>query len=569
MSRPLLLVLLVAAIWRVTLLISILDTPLGAQEMWDQSDMSTFVRQADRIADGDWLVRRPLYPYHGWMFAVPVEEWNRWHSPAMFYQPPLYSYGLAILMKLGLDAPLSARWLQVALGVFACGLMFGLTSRLFGRAVATVAGLMQAVYGPLLISESQLLRDGPILAWTLLVLFLTVDTLPRLRRTGADGDWRRRGWLIGLLLGMQAMLHEAAVFLFIPILLWGVWNARRRHVARALQWAALLAFGALVGYSPMLARNVALGEPAPPRYFGSSLAFATANHPDIPDGTLTNSLPRDRERFSAAMREAQGSPARLVASIARDYDGDHLRWARRWGLRLLALAIGPESHENLCYAYFRREVPILSFAIDFRFVLPLALTGAFLLGRRRRQARLGGGLGLILVSGLALFVLISAVHPFGRYRLILLPLLLPPAAFASIKIWLAIRRRAFGRLAAIVGGVFALAIAQYAIALIPPLNQLGGLRPADFQNSSKLLAQWGWPEAAAEHLREGFALFPDAERIPIDLALAEGMDRHGRGDYTGAIEAWTRALALDPDNPLARLGLATALENRPLQSAAE
>jgi 4-amino-4-deoxy-L-arabinose transferase-like glycosyltransferase len=560
MNRRLLLVLLVAAVWRIALLSSILRTPLGAFELWDQSDMSTFVRQAERIAGGDWLARRPLYPYHGWMFAVPAAEWDRWHSPAMFYQPPLYSYALAFLMRLGLDAPLWARWIQAAIGVLACGLMFALSARLFGRVVATAAGLLMAVYGPLLVSESQLLRDGPILAWTLLVLYLAVDAFPRLRRS-PPGDWRWRAWLIGLLLGMQAMLHEAAVFVFALVLFWGVWNGRRPR--RKLQWASLLALGALVGYGPMLARNVALGEPPAPRYFGSLLAFASANHPDCPEDRFL--VPADSARFSAAMREAQGRPWPLIAAIARDYDGDYARWGRRWAMRLLALGIGPEAHENLCYDYFRREAPILAFAVDFRVLFPLALTGALLVGRRRWRARPGGGLCFLAAFGLAMILLIGAVHPFGRYRLIFLPFMIPLAAFTFVKLWLALRRRRWRRSAGIVASVAILAVLQHAVALIPPLNKLGGLRPVDFQNTSRILAQWGWPDAAAEHLREGLALFPNHDRLPVELALAEGMDRQARGDYAGALEAWNRALALDPQNALAQLGRATASEGRPLR----
>jgi tetratricopeptide (TPR) repeat protein len=108
---------------------------------------------------------------------------------------------------------------------------------------------------------------------------------------------------------------------------------------------------------------------------------------------------------------------------------------------------------------------------------------------------------------------------------------------------------------------------QRAIALVPPLGPLGGLRDTEFLVTSRMLAQWGRPKAAADQLREGLAVFPGNRQMLVELALAEGMDRQGRGDYDGALEAWRRALALEPNNPLARLGLATAAQRRPLQPA--
>ena len=78
----------VAIVWRLAFWAAVRGTPLATWHEWAESDMATFVAQAERIADGDWLLRRPYYPYHAWMQRVPEQEMALWRPRGALYQPP-------------------------------------------------------------------------------------------------------------------------------------------------------------------------------------------------------------------------------------------------------------------------------------------------------------------------------------------------------------------------------------------------------------------------------------------------------------------------------------------------
>ena len=566
----LLAVLGVALAWRLLLASSLSGGPLWSLHEWRESDMATFLAQAQRVAAGDWSMRAPLYPYHTWMQAVPQEEWSRWHPPAMCYQPPLYSVWLALLMAAGANAAAVMRALQVAMGVAACGLLVVVVRRVLGAATGVAAGLVLAVYGPLVVAESQILRDGPIVLWTLLVLAVTVDTLALGRRGSLPPRrWLLRALLTGVLLGVQAILHEGAVLLAGAVVVCGVSAALARRDRRAAAtWVAGIVLGAGLGFGPMFARNLAVGAPAGPSYFGSALAFATANHPDVPGASrhavLTNGLPAQPERFAALMRRAQGSMPVLAAGVARDYGDRWLDWPRLWLWRVGALCLGRETNENISYAYFALRAPVLRASLDFRVLLPLALVGVAALPWRRWRILLGGPLGVVALQGVLAACMISLVHPFGRYRLMLLPLLAPLAGLALVTIWRALRQRRIGRVAVLLALAGVVAAAQSALGRIPPYDRMAGLRAAEFIRSAGTYLDRGDTEAARREIEEGVTLVPGDVTLRTSRAIVEALGRHRAGDFAGAARAYEEALRLSPGDPAARQGLASARAGRPL-----
>jgi len=191
--------------------------------------MHSFWRQAAALAGspagarGDWLARSPYHPYHDWMKVAPPARWAAWFRDRSFYQAPLYSYCLAVLMRVSGDAAFWARLAQLVLGVVNCALIYALTRRVFGRGAALAAGLIVAVYGPLLIVESQLLRETAILSLTLAIFYGYAAAQSRGRVA-----WKRAALGLGVLLGILAMLHEGAALLGLAIGWAGMLHLRRR-----------------------------------------------------------------------------------------------------------------------------------------------------------------------------------------------------------------------------------------------------------------------------------------------------------------------------------------------------
>ena len=59
---------------------------------FDQTDNHTFNIWAQKIAEGDWLCRDQIHPYHQWTEEVaPESQWITWYGgKGVYHQAPLY-----------------------------------------------------------------------------------------------------------------------------------------------------------------------------------------------------------------------------------------------------------------------------------------------------------------------------------------------------------------------------------------------------------------------------------------------------------------------------------------------
>src|SRR5437016_5269491 len=218
-----------------------------------EADMSLAYEWSGHIVRGDLLGREPVHQYTTWMREIaPPETWDRWWGGAhIFHQAPLYAYTLAAFRLLAGDRFLPIALCQALLGLANVMLIFLLGERLFGSAVAALAALGAALYGPLELHELFLLRDTLGVTVSLLMLW----ALARCR------DVEPRRWLLaGLLLAVATLCREATL-LFAPLI--AVWVLRRFHAdGRALRRAVLwFLVGLGLGLAPLVGRNIAVGAP--------------------------------------------------------------------------------------------------------------------------------------------------------------------------------------------------------------------------------------------------------------------------------------------------------------------
>lgn len=546
-----------ALLWRVLFFSAIQNTPLAFWHTWDQSDMHSFWQQARALAAGDWLAHTPYHPYHNWMRVAPRSVWETFFNQPAFYQAPLYSYFLASLMRLKVDVALWARIIQLALGVGVTGLVWGVTRRLFGRGAALAAGMLVAAYAPLLVIESQLLRDALVLFLMLLILYLYQSwTHQRPRKAGVA-----RPLAIGVLLGVLTIAHEGVTLLGLAILTMGLMRLRGQR-REALRWVALLALGLLAGYGPLLARNLAVGAPALPRFAGSAFAFAVANHATAPWGGATWITPTPE--FGQTLQQSQGDVGALVLGTLQSYHGEWWRWLGHWAMRLGALGLGGENNENVCQAYFNHHVPILAFCVDFRLLLPLALTGIFLWGRRRWRVAVlrGSSASTLVLHALLVVLMLSMVLPLGRYRLMLLPALAPWAGRGLFLAWAAFKENRKARFTAATSLLVLLSAAQFGLGFALPFNRpYGGLRPVDYQLAARMYVDWGRPDLAITEFHNAIDAGLPPEVFDLDLGIAA----EAAGNELMAATYYQRTLAREPGNPIAllRLGWLRAAAREP------
>jgi len=179
----------------------------------------------------------------------------------VFYQAPLYPYFLAAILKLGggLEA---VRAVQVALGTCATMLVVATTRNLFGARAGVLAGLLFALYPPILIADLQIDK-------TSVSVFLAALLARLAERALAHGGAAR--WAgCGAALGGLALVRENALVL-LPLLAILGWKStvdpsfRLRTVAFGLAWLMHLVWNlptvlaAAPGLGAMLKAVVILG----------------------------------------------------------------------------------------------------------------------------------------------------------------------------------------------------------------------------------------------------------------------------------------------------------------------
>jgi dolichyl-phosphate-mannose-protein mannosyltransferase len=402
--------------------------------LWEQSDMNFFHEWARRIAAGD-LVSAPR-PYHRWHGEVAQEVfqrqhpgaafdeaqgralWDRWLGTAAYYQDPLYAYLLGASYRLLGPRVEPVLLAQAAMGLAIAALAFALGWMLDGRWTALGAGLMAALYAPLVFYEGTLLR-GVLQALLSLALVAAAQQALRSRRPG--GWWLAAG-LAGGLLGMT---HSTGLLLVAALAAVLAWRERGRRRWRSL---LLYAAGACAALAPFAARNVSVGLPplVSPAY--GPVNFIISNAADrnpwvgFPISTYTDEI----------LEATGGRLGPVVRATLATHDGPG-SWLWLSLQKLLVFVNWRETVDNINFAYYLLQAPLVS-RIGLRFALlaPLAVAGLVVAG----CARLRESLPSLLGVGVGLLIAV-VFFTSSRLRLSSALLLMPFGALALVE---AVRR---------------------------------------------------------------------------------------------------------------------------------
>lgn len=568
-----------AVVVRMLLWIEARGTPLDAWHTWDQSDMSTYVEQARRLADGDWLAREPYHPYHLWQTKSGSEaDWLRWYGPKSFHQAPLYSYALAAISRITPRYVDAAKALQILLGGATCVLIGLVTRRLAGEPAGVIAAALTALYGPLFYLEIQLLREGPAILGYALLLLLVMGCLATPAAGVASVRERvPRLLVIGALLGIYATFYETAPVLVVAttlvILAWSV-RAGWRGAAVSL---GLLAGGYFIGMAPLVMRNLAVG--ASP--FGASsrlgVNLAYCNMASAASGGVIFRPPGPQ--LKQIMDASGGSIPGISREVWRTYDGRYGRFFSNWLRRMTAVVSTRELPDNTSYTFFRAETRTLKTALHFGVVFPM---GAAVLcgivagavrrtkaepsraGRRKKpesaqeagvrlrelwHARRSAHMALWVFTAL-LIVALSVVHPQARYRLFIVP-----TAIAYASIWLVavaswLRARRGVALLGLLAGTIVIALAQRGWTRSLRVTDI---RSADYTFAAQTAMERKDDVNAERYLRNALRLAPD--NVNTRYALGATLVRLNR--LPEALAEFERILKRQPDFEKAKRAAAT------------
>ena len=410
--RPWLLLFLPALVLRAASIALLGD---DAVVRWPVEDGLSYAKWAHEIASGDLLGReRPV-----------------------FYQAPLYPYVLALLQSLGLGFYPWPQLLNALAGALTVMLAFATTRRIFDERAAWIAGATFALWGPAMMYEATTDKVALGLLVASLALYLLVDLRERLLDEGENACSSRRVLLVGVMLGLGALLREN-LLLFAPVAALALFVATRR-----VKVAGLLLAGCVLGVLPSFIHNLAIGGEALPTSYQGGTNLWIGNHAGA-EGTYEplragrgDPIFEEQDARSIAAA-ARGVRANEISSgdVQRFWIGRSLAFAREdptaWmSLQLRKLqwfAFHTEAPDTVPYAAFREgRFWLLPSRILFGLFLPLALLGMGL-AFGRAEAR------YVIWLALAACASVIAFYVVCRYRLSCLPFFLPFAAFAVSEI---------------------------------------------------------------------------------------------------------------------------------------
>ncbi|MHC4791905.1 MAG: ArnT family glycosyltransferase, partial [Planctomycetota bacterium] len=107
--------------------------------------------------------------------ARSVAEGNEMNYE-FFWQPFFYPAFLSVIYLASNSSIVFAKIVQVLLGCVTCLLTYRLGKRIFDRPAGITAGVMTAVYGPLVFYETELLAAGWAALWSVVLILLFIKT---------------------------------------------------------------------------------------------------------------------------------------------------------------------------------------------------------------------------------------------------------------------------------------------------------------------------------------------------------------------------------------------------------
>jgi tetratricopeptide (TPR) repeat protein len=503
-----------------------------------------------------WLlyVRSPLFEiyrvdqtyYRTWGLRIAAGDLL---GTRVFEQGPLYAYllgGWYALFGAG-EGPLLA--VQLATGLATVSLTFWCAGRLGGRRAALIAGVLAALYGPLIFYECMVMKTflEPLLV--LAALAAAVRAL----------DGRGAFWFAvsGAALGAACLVREAHALLLVPLLLLAARGpAPAAGAGRRGALALALAAGFAFALSPATVRNwvvarelVAVSAAGGENFYLGFGPYATGAYA-MPD--FVSGLPyREHEEFReeaqllSGRRLTAGESSRYwLGEALRAIGADPARALRLVGAKALLLFADREAPDSENYAVTRGFVPLLRLLPSFGWVAGPGLLGVWLLLRRRGAAALPGW----FAAGLILEVLLT--FNLGRYRAGLAAVLLLCAGVGLS--WLVEVLGTPGRTGRgvwIAVAVFAASAATF----IPPSGDAAAwfARVDDAFRREVVAASASRPKIAAlERMRAARPADP-----ALSYALGEGLERTGR--LYEAEGAFRQVVRVEPAADGSRWELAT------------
>ncbi len=472
--------------------------------------------------------------YHEWALRIAQGDFGN----EVFYGLPLYPFFLGGVYKLFHGSLLAAKLVQVLLGLVTVYFVYRIAEKISDQKTAILSALVAACYGPLIFHEGILIPEAlgiPLYATTffMAIKFLRCPT-------------KKMGVQLGILFGLS-MLTKAGILLFVLIFLYSFcWRLPKKRVQGIY---CFLAF--CLTLAPVTAHNVFGGKDFVWLTSHAGFNFYVGNNEQAvgvfapPPGTGTN-VDAQIEDSKAVAEQAMGrvlkpsEVSRYWSGKAWDFIGKHPAKFLELCIRKLALFFDAREISDIeDYQFAQLFNPFLKIPwLNFSLLGPLFFLGLVLGYKKLRYGRVV----LLWIAGYLVGMMGFFVN--ARYRLPLLPVMIPVAAFGASQFFVGFVEWRWKQW--IVSSVVLLAGFG-----LTQLHLVSTDFSRDYVNAGDVWAQQDNPAKALPLYEKAIELDPNSSKA--SLAMAVALTKLQR--FEEAKGFYMKCLSIDPANSQAHNNL--------------
>ncbi len=468
-----------------------------------------------------------------------------------FLQSFFYPFFLSAVYFFSDSSIIFAKLTQILLGSVVCVLVYQLGQMVFDRRTGILAGIITALYGPLIFFESELVATGWASLWSVALLILLLKAA------------KKKGPMLYFALGICGGLSVVTRATFLPFCvassLWLVFALRRASMSEdmiAIRKRHILAgfFLILVTVSILSLKTTGRISPFPE---SGPINFYIGNNPDT-DRTIKIRPGDDWQNLSLLAKEVKAKDRYEVQQFFRRR---FLKYVLNEPVHFVVglfhksvQFVSSREIQRIFDVYDARRYSQLlsvlvwktnSFGFPFGVLLPLAIIGII---HHRRRIPPPIVLFLILYPSAIILVFVT-----GRYRVPIVPVMAVLAAAGFWGIIETTKIRRYRRTATMLGVAVAAAL----------LSSLAGPFATESINcraetygwlASKSLKQ-GEVDKAAEYLNE--ALIENPDNYAAHDMFGTALNRQGK--QKEAVEHFKKAVEINPESFSAHNNLGSML----------
>lgn len=475
--------------------------------------------------------------YHEWALRIIQGDVG-----GVFYGLPLYPFFVASVYKLFGVSVAAVKWTQIFLGMVTLYFIYRSGEKLFDAKTAFWGTLLAAFYGPIVFHEGIFIPEAlglPLYAASFFACCVLMEK-----------PSTRSAVLTGILMGLAALTKAGILLFAFSFLVYVFVKVKSPQKGKAV----LLCLSALLlTLAPVTAHNWIRGKDLVPLTSHAGFNFYVGNHPgaegvfSAPEGTGGNV-------------EAQIEDSRQIAESAAGRPLKPSEVSKYWSAKAWDFILRePFDFFKLCLRklalfFDAREISDVEdyrFAANYAGILKLPWPDFTWLGP---LLFLGLALGFRTMKHRTLFVLWTSAYLFGmifffvnaRYRLPLLPVFFPVAAFGANAFLTVLRQRRWKE-----AGLGFLALAAGVI--LGQLHLVGTDHSRDFVNAADAYAEMNALPVSLQYYEQALKIDPQYAKANLGMALTLTKlrrEEEAKGYYE-------KTLTLDPRNSQAwnNLGL--------------